>query len=145
MYLYITDQNQIATKKPTESAVLQQFYEDLQNCIPIDEFLPQLVTTKIITITDKMSITDCSKRVNERCQYFLDHYISKPLSAGNPSSFHKMLQIMDASPRCSGLADKIKQSLKTESMQDNQSGMHIPNCRDKSFMCFTCIIKYGST
>ena len=105
--------------------MLQQFYKDLQNYIPIDEFLPQLVTTKIITITDKLLITECSKRVNERCQYFLDHYISKPLSAGNTSVFYKLLQIMDESPRCSGLAAKIKESLKIESMQDNLSGIHI--------------------
>ena len=121
--------------------MLQQFYKDLQNFVPLDEFLPQLVTTKIITITDKMSIAECSKRANERCQYFLDHYISKPLSADNPSAFYKLLQIMDASPTCSGLAAKIKQSLKIESIQDIFSGIHIPNCRDNSFTVF-CLYMY---
>ena len=56
----------------TESAVLQKFYKDLQNGFPLDEFLPQLVTKKIITITDKLLITEYSKSVTERHQYFLN-------------------------------------------------------------------------
>ena len=107
--------------------------------IPLDEFLPQLVTTKIITITDKMFIAGFSKSAIERCQYFLDHYISKSLSAGDPSALYKLLQIMDASPRCSGLAAKIKQLLKIESMEGNLSDMQNLSMKTIfSFFACTC-------
>ena len=106
-----------------ELIVLQQFYRDLQNGIPIDDLLPQLVTKRIITINDKTLISNISRDVNERCQYFLDQYISKPLLEGDPSAFHKLLQILNASPQCIMLAAKIKQCLMRESMQDKLAGM----------------------
>ena len=103
-----------------ESIVLQQFYRDLQNGIPIDDLLPQLVTKRIITINNKTLISNISGDVNERCQYFLDQYISKPLSEGDPSAFYKLLQILSASPQCIMLAAKIKQCLMS---QDKLAGM----------------------
>lgn len=106
-----------------ESTVLRQFYRNLQNGIPIDDLLPQLITKKVITINDKVLISEISRDINERCRYFLDRYISKPLSAGDPSAFYKLLQIMNASPQCTMLAGKIKQCLMRESMQDKLSGM----------------------
>ena len=72
--------------------MLRKFSKDLQNEFPLDEFLPQLVTKKIITITDKLLITEYGKSVNERFQYFLDQCILKPILAGDPSAFYKLLQ-----------------------------------------------------
>ena len=111
------------TKRLSESVVLQQFYRDLQNGIPIDDLLPQLVTKRIITINDKTLISNISRDVNERCQYFLDQYISKPLLESDNSAFYKLLQILSASPQCIMLAAKIKQCLMRESMQDKLAGM----------------------
>ena len=125
--IYFTEQHQITTKELTESVVLQQFYKDLQSGISVDEFLPSFVTKRIITIHEKILITESGKSTNERCQFFLDQYISKPLSAGDSTSFYKFLQLIDASSKYTVLTAKIKQSLMVESLQDNISGMYIPS------------------
>ena len=125
----LTDQNEASTQELVESEVLHHFYKDLQIVLPIDELLPQLVTKKIITINDKILVTESGKNINERAQFFLDHYIARPLSAGDPASFYKLLQIMDASIKCKVLANKIKKSLKIESLQDKISGEYICSYR----------------
>ena len=112
----------------TESAVLQQFYKDLKNVIPLDSFLPQLLTKKIITITDKLLITEHSKSVNERCQYFLDQFISKPILAGDPGPFYKLLKLMETSSQCIVLAARIKQCLMVRSLENKFSGKYVATC-----------------
>ena len=119
---FSTDQNHTNTKKLLESEVLQKFYQDLQGGLLIDELLPQTVTKNIITINDKVSVTESGKNTNERCQFFLDHFIAKPLSAGDPIPLYKLLQVMESSFKYILLATKIKQSLKIESLQDKISG-----------------------
>ena len=121
--MHFIEQLQKSTKQLSESAVLQQFYKDLQNGILFDELLPQLITKRIITIEDKILIAESGRSVNERCQYFLDQYISKPLSAGDSSAFYKFLLIIDASSKYLMLATKIKQSLEVESLQEENPGM----------------------
>ena len=105
--------------------MLQNFYRDLQRGISIDEFLPSLVTKRVITINDKILITESGKNTNERCQFFLDRYISKTLSAGDPSAFYKLLQLMDQSSKYTMLTAKIKRSLMVESLQDKISGTYV--------------------
>ena len=122
VWMYFTDQNQTNTEELIEAKVLYHFYKDLQNGLPIDELLPQFVTKKIITINDKILVTESGRNINERAQFFLDHYIAQPLSAGDPASFYKLLQIMDASVKCIVLSAKIKQQLNIESLQDKISG-----------------------
>ena len=122
MSIHFIEHLQKSVKQLSESAVLQQFYKDLQNGISLHELLPQLITKRIITIDDKILIAESGRNVNERCQYFLDQYISKPLSAGDSSAFYKFLQVMDASSKYSLLATKIKQSLTIESLQEKISG-----------------------
>ena len=121
--MHFIEQLQKCTKQLSESAVLQQFYKDLQNGILLDELLPQLITKRIITIEDKILIAESGRSVNERCQYFLDQYISKPLSAGDSTAFYKFLLIIDASSKYLMLATKIKQSLEVESLQKENPGM----------------------
>ena len=122
-FCIFTDQNHTNTKQLMESEVLQHFYQDLQGGLPIDELLPRIVTKNIITINDKISITESGKNINERCQFFLDHYIAKPLSAGNPTPLYKLLQLLMEKPfKCILLAEKIKHSLNIESLQDRISG-----------------------
>ena len=121
--IHFIEQLQKSTKQLSESAVLLQFYKDLQNGISLDELLPQLIAKRIITIDDKILIAQSGRSVNERCQYFLDQHISKPLSAGDSSAFYKFLLVIDASSKYSMLATKIKQSLMVESLQDKTFGM----------------------
>ena len=116
-----TDQSQASTQELVELKVLNQFYDDLQIVLPIDKLLPQLVTKKIVTINDKILISESGKNINERSQFFLEHYIAKPLSAGDPVMFYRLLQVMDASNKCIVLAAKIKQSLDIEYLQDKIS------------------------
>ena len=91
----------------------------------MDEFLPTLVTKGVITIYDKILITESGKSTNERCQFFLDQYISKPLSVGDRSAFYKFLQLIDASSKYAILTANIKQTLMVESLQDKISGMYM--------------------
>ena len=123
MFTYFIERLQKSVKQLSESAVLQQFYKDLQNGISLDKLLPQLITKRIITIDDKLLIAESGRNVNERCQYFLDQYISKPLSAGDSSAFYKFLLVMDSSSKYSLLATRMKQSLMIESLQEKNSGM----------------------
>ena len=122
VYVHFTEQHRLNTEGLTESDVLQKFYRDLQSGISIDEFLPSLISKRVITINDKTLITESGKSTNERCQFFLDNYISKPLSVGDPSAFYKLLQLLDASSKHAVLTAKIKQSLMIESLQDKISG-----------------------
>ena len=107
----------------TESVVIQKFYKDLQSGFPLDEFLPQLVTKKIITLTDKLLITEYSKSVSERCRFFLDQCILKPISAGDPSAFYSLLQLMESSSQCIVLAARMKQHLMMGSLENKFGGM----------------------
>ena len=125
LFIFFAEQQQIYKNKPTELSVLQQFYQDLQNGILINEFLPALITKRVISISDKTLITESGKNSNERCQFFLDQYISKPLSAGDPSAFYKLLQLLDASSKHAVLTAKIKQCLMIESLQDKISGTYV--------------------
>jgi len=115
----------MGTKELVESMVLKEFYEDLQNGLPINELLPQFVTNRVITIKDKILITEYGKTANERSQYLLDKYIIIPLSMGDPSAFQKLLEIMDGSPKCVAMVAKIRQCLNVVSLQDKISGKYI--------------------
>ena len=121
---YFAEQYEINKRESTESSVLHYFYKDLQNGILIDELLPSLVSKRIITINQKILIAESGGNINERCQFFLDQYISKPLSAGDPSAFYKLLQLMEGSSKYIVLTAKIKQSLMMEFLQDNISGTY---------------------
>ena len=123
----MTGEAQITSKQ--ESTVLQQFYEDLHNGLPVDELLPQLVTRRVITIQDKLLITESGKTTNERTQLFLDQFISKPMSDGDPSAFYKLLQVMDSSLKCPVIVAKIKQHLQLKSLQDKFSGMSVASLK----------------
>ena len=124
LYAVYTEKHQTNKRELTELSVLHQFYKDLQNGILMEELLPSLISKRIITISDKMLITEFGKSTNERCGFFLDQYIFKPLSAGDPRAFYKLIQLMDGSTKYTMLAAKIKQSLMVESLQDKISGMY---------------------
>ena len=125
LLFHFTESNKISLSvtEMTESVVIQKFYKDLQSGFPLDEFLPQLVTKKIITLTDKLLITEYSKSVSERCQCFLDQCILKPISAGDPSAFYSLLQLMESSSQCIVLAARMKQHLMMGSLENKFGGM----------------------
>ena len=105
--------------------MLQYFNQELQNGLPIDEIIPQLVTKKIITINDKLLIIQFSKNATERSKYFLEQYIIKPLLGSDSSAFYKFLQILEASSKCILLAARIKQLLMVESLQGKILGTYV--------------------
>ena len=90
--------------------------------LPIDELLPELVAQCVITKDNKTRITVSGKTESERTQYLLDHYIAKPLSAGDPSSFHKLLDVMSSSPKCKYLINDIQHHLSTATNNQKFSG-----------------------
>lgn len=100
-----------AKRELRESAALVKFYKDLCNVLPVDDLLPSLVTQRVITVKDKNWITLCGKTSDEKTQLLLDHFISKPLSAGDGNAFYKLLESMITSPKCNFLAEKINQLL----------------------------------
>ena len=89
------------------------FYDKICKTLPLDEFLPKLVAQRIITIDEKMRIAASGKTESERTQHLLDHYIARPLSAGDPSFFHKLLDVMSGSPKCDFLINDIQCHLST--------------------------------
>ena len=92
---------------------LVTFYDKICNSLPIDEFLPKLVTQRIITIDEKTRIAASGKTESERTQHLLDHYIARPLSAGDPSFFHKLIDVMSGSTKCDFLINDIQHHLST--------------------------------
>ena len=92
---------------------LVAFYDKICKTLPLDEFLPKLVTQRIITIDEKTRIAASGKTESERTQHLLDHYIARPLSAGDPSFFHKLLDVMSGSPKCDFLINDIQCHLST--------------------------------
>ena len=105
--------------------MLYQFYEHLQSVLPIDELLPRLVSKKVITINEKIDITESGRNIYGKCRILLDHYIAKPLSSGDPTPFYKLLQAMGTSLNGSMLAMKMQNSLMIECLQDKISGEFI--------------------
>ena len=132
----MTDEVQSTSKEESTATVLQGFYEDLQNELPIDELSPQLVTKRIITIQDKVLITESGKTTNERAKFFLDHYVSKPMSRGDDSTFYKLLQVLSSSSKCPVIVTKIKQRLQLE---DKISGMSVVCSTYKNYE-FCCLL-----
>lgn len=102
------------TKNSPELSALKYFYKELQNALPIDDFLPELVTHQVISIKDKVLIAASGKTSNERTQYLLDHYIAKSLNNGDPSSFKKLLQLLNSSPICCNLAVMINEYMTSQ-------------------------------
>ena len=96
---------------------LTTFYDKICKTLPIDELLPELVTQRVITIDDKTRIAASGKTESERIQYLLDHYIARPLLAGDPSFFHKLLDVMSGSPKCTYLMNDIQCYLPTMEYQ----------------------------
>ena len=101
---------------------LVTFYEKITQVLPVDELLPVLVTQRIITIDDKTRIAATGKTESERTQYLLDHHIARPLSAGDPKCFHKLLDVMSSSAKCTFLINGIQHHLSTAMQHHKFSG-----------------------
>ena len=101
---------------------LVTFYDKICKTLPVDELLPELVAQCVITKANKTSITVSCKTESERTQYLLDHYIARPLSAGDSSSFHKLLDVMSSSPKCKYLINDIQHHLSTATNNQKFSG-----------------------
>ena len=96
---------------------LVTFYAKICKTLPIDQLLPVFVAQRIITTDEKTKIANSGKTEHERTQYFLDFYIAKPLSAGDPSFFHVLLDVMSGSPKCNLLINDIKRHLSIAAME----------------------------
>ena len=103
-------------KQLPELDTLTAFYDKICKTLPVDELLPELVTQCVIT-KDYSGITE-----SERTQYLLDHYIARPLLAGDPSFFHKLLHVMSSSPKCKYLINDIQHHLSTATNNQKFSG-----------------------
>ena len=116
----------ITQKEPIpELDVFFMFYEKICSMLPIDEILPKLVAENVITVSQKVKISDNGKTESERSQYLLDHYIGRPLSVGDSSFFNKLLDIMSTSSKCNYLTDEIKCKLSTTMKYQKFSGKRI--------------------
>ena len=120
LYCFFTElsssDTDVAKQLPQLDALVAS-YDKICKTLPIDELFPQLVTQRIITIDDKTRISVSGKTESERTQYLLDHYIARPLSAGDPSFFDKLLDVMSGSTKCNFLINDIQHHLSTASMK----------------------------
>ena len=96
---------------------LVAFYVKICKTLPIDDLLPEFVTQRIITIDEKTRIVAFGKTESERTQYLLDHYIARPLLAGDTSFFYKLLDVMSSSPKCNFLVNDIQHHLSTATLE----------------------------
>ena len=96
---------------------LVTFYDKICKTLPVDQLLPVFVTHRIITTDGRKKITNFGKSESERTQYLLDHYIAIPLSAGDPSFFHKLIDVMSGSQKCSLLINDVKHHLSTAAIE----------------------------
>ena len=96
---------------------LVTFYDLICKTLPVDQLLPVFVTQHIITTDEMMKLANSGKTEYERTQHFLDHYIAIPLSAGDPSFFHVLLDVMSGSPKCNLLINDIKWHLSAAAMK----------------------------
>ena len=117
---------------------LVSFYDKICKILPVDELLPELVAQCVITKDNETRIAVSGKTKSERTQYLLDHYIARPLSAGDPSSFHKLLHVMSSSPKCKYLISDIQQHLSTATSNQKFSG-ELCNSLIDSYYIVVCI------
>ena len=102
-----------AQKQLPEMDALVTFYDKITKALPVNDLLPELVAQRVITIDDKTTIAANVATDSERTQYLLDHYIARPLSAGDPTCFHKLIDLMSNSAKCSFLVSDIQHHLST--------------------------------
>ena len=89
------------------------FYEKICNTLPVDELLPGLVTQQVITINDKARIAASGVTEFQKAQCLLDYYIARPLAAGDPSFFNKLLELMSTSSKCDFLENEMRHYFST--------------------------------
>ena len=102
----------VQTQLP-EMDALVTFYDKITKALPVDDLLPELVAQRVITVDDKTIIVATGKTQSERTQYLLDHYVARPLSAGDPTCFHKLIDLMSNSTKCKFLVSDIQHHLST--------------------------------
>ena len=102
----------VQTQLP-EMGALVIFYDKITKALPVDDLLPELVAQRVITIDEKTTIAATGKTQSDRTQCLLDHYIARSLSARDPKCFHKLLDIMSNSAKCSFLVSDIQCHLST--------------------------------
>ena len=126
MYIFTeVDLSNTTQKQLPELEALVTFYEKICKALPINELLPKLVTQRVITINDKSRIAATGKTEFERSQYLLDHYIARPLSAGDPNFFNILLDLMSSTSKCSFLVNEMQSYLSTTLTHQKFSGESI--------------------
>ena len=133
-----------AQEELPELDALVTFYKKICSTLSTDELLPKLVTQQVITVNDKSKIAATGKTEFERAQYLLDYYIAKPLSAGDPSFFNILLDLMSTTSKCSFLKDEIQQYLSTKLNHQKFSSefTHTHGCAQQTHMyvhAYRCI------
>ena len=111
-----------AEKQLPQLDTLVAFYDKICKTLPVDELLPKLVTQCVITEGYRTRIAAYGKTESERTQCLLDYYIARPLLAGDPSFFHKLLHVMSNSPKCNYLINDIQHHLSTAVNNQKFSG-----------------------
>ena len=118
-----------AQKQLPEMDALVTFYDKITKALPVNDLLPELVTQRVITIDDKTTIAASGTTDSERTQYLLDYYIARPLSAGDPTCFHKLIDLMSNSTKCNFLVSDILCHLSTAMKHQKFSGEFINRYR----------------
>ena len=108
------------------SGVFQQFYVTLVTILPMDDpvFLGKLFACNLLPLNLKQKIMAEKTRAN-KATCFLDDRINTDVSIGNPTSFNKLLDVMEdcGCDSLKELAEKIKATLKEGPVNtDNAAG-----------------------
>ena len=112
------------SKEPcVELLVLMDMAEDLCNALPINDLLPSLISHHVIDFKDKAEI--CVHRTeNNRVSYFLEKHLDKPLQLKTPHTapFYQFLEVMERSPKCDFLLERIQRRLEEYKSKASSEG-----------------------
>ena len=116
--------NRKASSKPcVELLVLLDMTEDLCNALPINDLLPSLISHHVIDFKDKAEIC-VNKTEHHRVSYFLEKHLNNPLQLKPPHTapFYQFLKVMQRSPKCGFLVERIQRRIEEYEAQASSEG-----------------------
>ena len=104
-----------------ELRVLIDMTEDLCNALPINDLLPSLISHHVISFQEKAEI--CVARTERRrVTHFLENHLNSPLQCNHTAPFYRFLEVMERSPKCDFLLERIHRLLEEYKAKASSEG-----------------------
>ena len=93
-----------------EFTALRKCYSSLTVALPLDDMMPQLITQRVVDMTDKERIMSRPSD-SDKVGYFLDKVLMKPLNVGDTKMFKIFLSILRQCRKGTSLAAELEKQL----------------------------------